>query len=90
RMALGARASAVINMFVWRGMGHALLGTAIGLVLALWSSHALSSALFGVSATDPTTLAAVTVVLLVVALTASWLPARRAATVEPVTALRLD
>ncbi|HZS58422.1 MAG TPA: ADOP family duplicated permease, partial [Gemmatimonadaceae bacterium] len=47
RMALGARASAVINMFVWRGMGHALLGTAIGLVLALWSSHALSSALFG-------------------------------------------
>jgi ABC-type antimicrobial peptide transport system permease subunit len=90
RMALGARASAVTGMFVWRGMGHALMGAAIGLVLAFWSSRALAGALFDVSATDPLTLAVVTLVLLTVALTASWLPARRAAAVEPVTALRLD
>ncbi len=90
RMALGARASAVTNMFVWRGMGHALIGTGIGLALTVWSTRALASALFDVRATDPLTLATVTLVLLVVALTASWLPARRAAAVAPVTALRLD
>ena len=89
-MALGARASAVTGMFVWRGMGHALVGTALGLALAFWSTRALANALFDISATDPLTLAAVTLVLLAVALTASWLPARRAATIEPVTALRLD
>jgi predicted permease len=90
RMALGARAGAVTNMFVWRGMGHALIGAGIGLALTVWSTRALASALFDVRATDPLTLAAVTLVLLVVALTASWLPARRAAAVAPVTALRLD
>jgi putative ABC transport system permease protein len=90
RMALGARAGAVTGMFVWRGLSHALAGTVLGLALAFWSTRALADALYGVSATDPVTLAAVTLVLLLVALTASWLPARRAAAVEPVTALRLD
>jgi putative ABC transport system permease protein len=90
RMALGARASAVTGMFVWRGMGHALVGTVLGLALAFWSTRVLANSLFGISTTDPLTLATVTLVLLAVALTASWLPARRAAAVEPVTALRLD
>ena len=90
RMALGARASAVTGMFVWRGMGHALVGTALGLALAFGSTRVLANSLFGISTTDPLTLATVTLVLLAVALTASWLPARRAAAVEPVTALRLD
>ena len=77
-------------MFVWRGMGHAVVGAAIGLVLAVWTTRALAGALFEVTATDPLTLAAVTLLLLVVALGASWIPARRAATIEPATALRLD
>ncbi len=90
RMALGARATAVTGMFVLRGMGHAAIGAVVGIALALWATRALAGALFGVSATDPLTLAGVTLVLLAAALVASWLPARRAAAVDPVTALRLE
>jgi putative ABC transport system permease protein len=90
RMALGAGAGGVIAMFVWRGMTHAATGALLGLGIALGATRLLANALFGVGATDPATLAAVTLVLLAVALLASWLPARRAAAIDPVTALRLD
>jgi ABC-type antimicrobial peptide transport system permease subunit len=90
RMALGAQGNAVVALIVRRGMGHALAGAAIGLAAAILGARWLESALFDVSATDPATLAAVTLLLLGVALIASWLPARRAAAVNPVEAIRLE
>ncbi|MEP7348158.1 MAG: FtsX-like permease family protein, partial [Gemmatimonadaceae bacterium] len=90
RMALGARQRAVVGMVVRRGLTHALVGTALGLVAALVGTRALSTSLFGVSASDPVTLASVTVILLVVAVLACWLPARRAAAIDPVDAIRVD
>jgi len=90
RMALGARRRDVIGMVVRRGMGHALAGAAIGLVAAAGGARWLESALFEVRATDPPTLAAVTLLLLAVALVASWLPARRAASIDPMEAIRVE
>jgi putative ABC transport system permease protein len=90
RMALGAPQGTVIRMIVGRGMGHALVGAGLGLVAALLATRTLASTLFGLSATDPTTLAAVTVLLLGVAAVACWLPARRAAMIDPATAIRLE
>ena len=68
RMALGARQPAVVSMIVRRGMRHALSATALGLAAALAGTRALHSALFDLSTTDPLTLAAVTLLLLGVAL----------------------
>ena len=90
RMALGARRQEVVRLIVRRGLLHAALGTALGLAAALAATRGLASSLFGVSATDPATLAAVTLLLLGVALVACWLPARRAAAIDPVDAIRLD
>ncbi|HSR93171.1 MAG TPA: ABC transporter permease [Gemmatimonadales bacterium] len=90
RMALGARQPAVVSMIVRRGMRHALLGTALGLAAAFAGTRALHSTLFDLSTTDPLTLAAVTLLLLGVALIACWLPARRAAAIDPVEAIRLE
>lgn len=90
RMALGARQPAVVGMIVRRGMRHALLGTALGLAAALAGTRALNSALFDLSTSDPLTLAAVTLLLLGVALIACWLPARQAASIDPVEAIRLE
>jgi ABC-type antimicrobial peptide transport system permease subunit len=90
RMALGAQQNAVVGLIVRRGMRHALAGAAIGFAAALVGTRWLQSALFDVSATDPATLAGVTLLLLGVALIASWLPARRAATVNPAEAIRLE
>jgi ABC-type antimicrobial peptide transport system permease subunit len=77
-------------MFVGRGLAVAGLGIAIGLVAALALGRYLSSVLFGIEPTDPLTYVFVTGVLLTVAFLASWLPARRAASVDPITALRSD
>ncbi len=90
RMALGARRHAVVRMIVQRGLFHAMAGTGIGLVAALVATRWLATSLFGVTATDPATLASVTLVLLVVAVIACWLPARRAAAIDPMDAIRLD
>ncbi len=90
RMALGAQRGEVVGEIVRRGMAHAGAGAAIGIVVALLGTRKLQDLLYGVSATDPLTLAAVTVLLLLVALAASWLPARRAASIDPVSALRSD
>jgi predicted permease len=88
RMALGARASEVASAVVRRGATMAGLGIAIGLVSAWGLAGLLRQMLFGVEPQDPLTLGVVAAVLLAVTLLASWLPARRAARVDPAVALR--
>jgi putative ABC transport system permease protein len=89
-MALGARQGSVVGMIVRRGLAHAVAGTALGLVAAFVATRSVGTVLFGVTPHDPRTLTEVTVALLVVALVASWLPARRAAAIDPVDAIRLE
>jgi putative ABC transport system permease protein len=90
RMALGARPGNVVGMVVRQGMRPVVLGLAGGLVAALALSRLLTKMLFGVSPHDPSTLAVVAVVLMAVALVASYLPARRATRVDPLSALRSE
>jgi ABC-type antimicrobial peptide transport system permease subunit len=89
-MALGARPGDVLRLVVGQGIALTIVGLAIGVVLALLLTRVLASLLFGVSRVDPLTFGAVSLVLLAVAALASWLPARRAARVDPVTALRAE
>ncbi len=90
RMALGADRKEIRRMVVLHGARLAFLGVAIGLAAALAMTRLMQDVLYGVSATDPTTLIAVSVVLICVALLASYLPARRATQVDPLTALRCE
>jgi len=90
RMALGADARAVIRMILGRGLVLALTGVAVGLAGAFALTRLMSSLLYGVSATDPMTFLLSSVVLLGVALGAGFMPARRAAKVDPVIALRCE
>ena len=90
RMALGARSQQVGRMVLKQGAFVALFGVGIGLVGAFGLTRLLGGMLFDISPTDPSTYAAVSVLLFVVALFASYLPARRAATVDPVEALRAE
>jgi len=90
RMALGATAPSVRGMVVRQGMLLAGLGVAVGLVAAGAMSRVMGSLLFGVSALDPLTYGTVAIALCVVALAASWIPAMRAASVNPSSALRAD
>jgi putative ABC transport system permease protein len=90
RMALGADRSKVVRWVLLRGLLLALAGVTIGLAGSFALVHLLSSLLFGVRATDPMTFAAATVTLLSVAGLASYIPARRAAKVNPMVALRSE
>jgi predicted permease len=90
RMALGARQRDVVRMFVDRGLRLTLLGVAIGVVLSIGATHSLRSMLYGISPTDVTTLGSVTVLFLIISTLACWLPSRRAALVDPVTAMRVE
>ena len=90
RLAIGATPGDVVRLFVREGAGLTLVGVACGLAGALAVTRALSTLLFGVTTTDPITFAAVAGMLAIVALLASYLPARRAARVDPMTALRTD
>jgi putative ABC transport system permease protein len=90
RMALGATRQNVIGMVFAQGARFTALGVGIGMALAFALSRVLSTALFGVSSTDPYTFAIVPVLLASVALLATYLPARRATRVNPITALRTD
>ncbi|RPJ60639.1 MAG: ABC transporter permease [Acidobacteria bacterium] len=90
RMTLGARARDVVAMVVGQALLLALVGVAIGLAAAFVVTRLMGSLLFGVSATDPAILAGVSVLLVVVAALASYLPARRAAAVDPLEALRYE
>jgi predicted permease len=88
RMALGAQSSSVLKLVVGQGMKLAFAGVAVGLVTSIALTGTIKSLLFGVSATDPLTFAAITLLLAAVALLACWIPARRAMKVDPVIALR--
>jgi putative ABC transport system permease protein len=90
RVALGAMPGQVIRLIVGRGLRLVGAGLALGLAGSIAAARALSSFLFGVSATDPVTIASVALLLLGVAALASYLPARRALGVDPVAALRAD
>ena len=90
RMALGADAGRVARTVVQRALGLALPGLAIGVLGALALTRVLARLLFEVKPNDPATLAAVTFLLGAVALAAAWIPARRAARVDPQIALRAE
>jgi predicted permease len=90
RLAIGAPPAAVARQVVRESLGNAVAGIAIGSVLALAAGSLLQSLLVGVSARDPATLATVAGLLVAVAAAAAFLPARRAARIDPVTALRAE
>jgi putative ABC transport system permease protein len=88
RLALGAQTRDVLKLVVGHGMALALLGTGLGLAGAFALTRWLKTLLFGVSTTDPRTFAGVALLLILVALLACWIPARRATKVDPLRALR--
>jgi ABC-type antimicrobial peptide transport system permease subunit len=90
RIALGAEPGGLRRMFVRRGLLLALTGAAIGLGAAAAATRLMKTLLFGVTALDPVTFAAVALVLIGAAALASYLPARRATLVDPVDALRTE
>src|SRR5262245_20847017 len=90
RIALGATAGAVLSLILKRGAILILIGTAAGLAGAFALTRLIKTLLFGVSATDPATFALIALLLVAVALIASYIPARRATKVDPMVALRHD
>ena len=88
RMALGAKPADVLAMIIRQGITLTLIGIAIGVVAALGVTHLISSMIFGVTPYDPATFAGVAIILIVVALAACYIPARRAMQVDPMVALR--
>jgi len=90
RIALGARRPDVLGLVVKQGMTLVLIGIAAGTILALGMTRLISEMLFGITATDPWTFAGVSALLGAVAFLANYLPARRAAKVDPMVALRCE
>ena len=88
RVALGASRGSVLRLIVGQGIGLAALGGVLGIAGALATTGVLRSLLFGVAPSDPATLVAIVAVLVVSVIVASWIPARRAASVHPSQALR--
>ena len=90
RMALGARPRDVQSLILGQGLRLILAGVAFGVAGALALTGALSALLYGVSPRDPATIGAITALLVLVSLAATWFPARRAARVDPTVALRSE
>ncbi|HKU75301.1 MAG TPA: FtsX-like permease family protein, partial [Pyrinomonadaceae bacterium] len=90
RLALGAGRNDILRLILTHGMKMAISGVVVGLIAAFALTRLMSTMLFGVRPTDPATFAIIAFVLLVVALLACYLPARRATKVDPLTALRTD
>ena len=90
RMALGARRRDVVMMIVRQSLLLALGGSVAGMVVAAISGRLLKQFLFEVSPLDPLTFASVPVLMLLLALVAAWVPARRAASIDPMKALRTE
>ena len=90
RIALGATPGRILKLVVSKGMAMAFSGLALGLVGAFAFTRLMSNLLFGVRATDPATFAAISLLLIFIALLASYIPAQRAAKVDPVVSLRYE
>jgi len=90
RMALGAQPGNVLLLVIGQGLRLAIIGVVLGLAGAWGLTRLMSNLLFGVSPTDPITFAGIGVLLLLVALLACWLPARRATRIDPLEALRCE
>jgi predicted permease len=90
RMALGAQGSDVLKLVVVQGLKLVGIGVAVGLVAALILTRVMSSLLYGVSSTDPTTFVIISLVLVGAGVLASYIPARRATKVDPIIALRYE
>jgi len=88
RMALGAGPGKIFNLIVGQGLRLTSVGIAVGLVSALLLTRAMTTMLVGVTATDPATFASMAAIFFAIAAVAAWLPARRAAGLDPTAALR--
>jgi ABC-type antimicrobial peptide transport system permease subunit len=90
RMALGAQPITMLPVFLRQGLLLAVIGVGVGLAVAAGLTRLMSSLLFGVSAVDPLTYAAVSALLIAAAVLASYVPARRAMAINPIEALRVE
>jgi len=90
RMALGAQRNDVLRLILGHGANVAAMGVAVGVAASLALTRLMANLLFGVSAYDPVTFLAVGCLLILVALAAAYIPARRAMRVDPVVALRYE
>jgi ABC-type antimicrobial peptide transport system permease subunit len=90
RIAIGATPSDVLRMILGQSVSMALLGVAVGLLGCVAATRVLSTFLFGIKPTDPLTFGGVALLLLAAAAAASYIPSRRAATVDPIVALKME